>query len=468
MENVGVVWAASGAAALKGKAASSVKVGPSSTGTAYLVFETLYGPETNKTLEVSLMWRGVPKATAANPATSYGAWSSAKASVAVSSASQAKSGGVWHWAVPLASLVASGTWGTGTSLLFSARKYDELTLQVSLSATYQDGIVGDHPVTTVPLWVGWFPEYGITAATYDLTGLTLTLTRTPGWERADDTWSLSWLALDKERVSPRAWQHGRVGYVHVARSALPRSLHSGRLDVTLDIGAAYKTSGYRLATVSAVLTLADNTTCNTPKVSATVTGGKAVLTVGDSGDRGTPITRAHAKLKGGLACDDASCAVPGTVTLPVPPAGTSTVEVTGSDSLSSTADSRVARVSVTVPASQCPPALYDMETGEVHELRYNVEWNRSEAAEATVEKLAGRDTSSAWYGTGAQVTGTLKADVVGSEAEVGAVVDALSAVRHGILRMPDGYRRPVAVTAVSAERHVGRYTVSVEVTEVDG
>lgn len=465
---MGLAWAASAAAALKATGASSVRVAPSSTGGAFLVFETLCGTETSKTFEVTTAWRGVPKATASNPTTSYGSWSSASKSVATATASKSKVKGVWRWAVPLESLVAASTWGASSSWLFAARKYDELTVQVSMRATYQDGIVGDQPVTTVTLWVGWFPDYTITGATYDLNGLDLALSRTSGWERADDTWSLSWLALDKSRVKVRTWQHGRVGYVHIPRTALPRTLYAGRLDVTLDIGAAYKTSGFKLATVSAVLALEDRSTCDTPKVSATVADGAVTLKVTDSGDRGVAITRAYAKLRGGLACDDAECAVPGTMTLPLLPAGTSTVEVVGTDSLGSTADSRAAKVTVTLDPSQCPPALYDLEAGELHALRHNVEWSRAAAAEATVEKLAGRETSSAWYGTGAQATGTLKADVVGTEAEVGAAVDALRGVRHALLRMPDGYRRPVAVTSVSAERHVGRSAVTIEVTEVDG
>lgn len=465
---MGLVWAASADAALKSRGASSVKIGPSATGGAYLVFETLCGVETSKTFEATTSWRGVPKATASNPATVYGAWSSATKSIATASAAKSKVGGVWRWAVPFESLVPAAAWGASSSWLFSSRKYDELTVQVSLHATYQDGIVGDQPVTTVALWAGWFPDYTITGATYDLNGLDLALSRTSGWERADDTWSLSWLALDKSRVNPRSWQHGRVGNVHVPRTALPSTLHEGRLDVTLDIGAAYKTSGFKLATVSAVLTLKDNSTCDTPKVSVSVKDGAATLAVTDSGDRGVAITRAYAKLRGGLAADDAECAVPGSMTLPLLPAGTSTIEVVGTDSLGSTADSRPATVSVTLDPSQCPPALYDLEAGELHVLRHNVKWSRASAPEATVEKLAGRETSSAWYGTGAQATGTLRADVVGTEAEVGAAIDALQGVRHALLRMPDGYRRPVAVTSVSAERHVGRSTVTVEVTEVDG
>ena len=112
------------------------------------------------------------------------------------------------------------------------------------------------------------------------------------------------------------------------------------------------------------------------------------------------------------------------------------------------------------------PLLWDTEGGDVYALGLDIEWRRSAAAEATVEKLAGRERSSAWYGTGAEVTATLSASVVGDEALVGAAVDALAAVRRAVVRMPDGYRRPVTVTGFSHERHVGYATVTFSLTEV--
>lgn len=347
----------------------------------------------------------------------------------------------------------------------TSRKYDELDMQFSVTAAYVTGVTGDTPTGTAEAWVGYCPDYTVKAASFDLDSLTIELGRSSTWLRADDRWALTSLKQSGADLKPRQgdW-YGNWQSVTIPVKSLRRNPQSGTLDIGLRINAAYKAIGSTLATATGSVTVKDLSTCNTPTVTASVSNGHATVTVADSGDRGVAITRAIVRLRGGLDCDSVECAVPGTATLPCLPAGDSVIEVVGTDSLDSTATSRT--VSVTVSNPRCTPALWDTESGDVFDLNLDVSWSRSAAPEATVEKLAGRERSSAWFGTGAEVTCSLGAAVVGDDLAVGEAIDKLQEVRHAVVRMPDGYREAVAVTDFSAERSVGYATVSFSLTEV--
>ncbi len=465
---MGLALAASAEAALAVDGSASCRVGTSSTGSVFLRFATLCDSAVNETFRVSLMWRGVPRATAANPATAYGAWKALGKTLRCASVACARRAGRYQWAVPLADLADAATWGEGSAWTFAARKYDELDLQFSVTASYVSGLTGPTPTGTAEAWVGYVPDYSVASASFDLETLAVTLSRTPGWCRADDRWALESLSVGGADLTPRGGElYGNWADVSVPVRSLRRAPSAARLRAALRVNAAYKPLGSTLCRVDGAADLADLSTCNTPSVSVAATAdGGAVVTVGDSGDRGVPITRAVVRLRDGLACDVRECAVPGSVTLPCLPAGECTVEVTGSDALGSTNNSRTVTKAVAVPGGV--PALWDVEADAVHRLDAGVQWTRAAAAEATVEKLAGRERSSAWYGTGATVTSTLSACVVGTDAEVGAEVEALAAVRRAVVRVPDGYRAPVSVTGFSHERHVGYADVRLELTEVTG
>ena len=463
---MGLVLAASATAACAKDGSSSCRIGPSDTGAVYLRFATLCDSTVNDSFTVGVSWRGVPRATASNPATSYGAWKTLSKALKCAGLTCVRRAGAYQWAVPLADLAAAATWGEGGSWAFGKRKWDELHLQFSVTAAYVSGVEGDTPTGSAECWVGYVPEYSVASASFDLDALTVALSRTDGWVRADDRWALEFASIGGVNVTPRGGElYGNWASVSVPVRSLRRTPWAAQLHAVLRVNAAYKPLGYTLCEADGYVKLADLSTCDTPSVTAAPTAdGGAVVAVADSGDRGVPITRATVRLRDGLPCDVLECAVPGSVTLPCLPAGECVVEVTGTDALDSTACSRT--VSETVAVAGSWPMLWDLETGTAWRLGLDVEWQRSATPEATVEKLAGRERSSAWYGTGAEVTSTLKASIVGGDAEVGAAVDALAAVRRAVVRMPDGYRRPVAVTGFSHERHVGYATVSFSLTEV--
>lgn len=458
---MGLVLAKSAEAACALEGSSSCRIGPADTGDVFLRFDTLCGADVHASFAIDVMWRGVPRATASNPVTAYGGWQSAGKTLKASVVTCVKRGGAFRWAVPLKDLAASAAWGEADSWAFGSRKYDELDVQVGVASAYAAGIEG-----TAECWVGYVPEYALVSASFDLDSLTLGLSRTSGWERADDRWALESLAIGGVDVTPRGGElYGSWADVALPVKALGRTPWAARLHAALRVNAAFKPLGCTLCKVDGYAELADLSTCNTPAIDVRVTSdGGAVVSVTDSGDRGVPITRAVVRLRDGLSCDSVECAVPGTATLPCLPAGMCVIESVGSDALGSTACSRTASRQAIVPATS--PLLWDTEGGDVYALGLDIEWRRSAAAEATVEKLAGRERSSAWYGTGAEVTATLSASVVGDEALVGAAVDALAAVRRAVVRMPDGYRRPVTVTGFSHERHVGYATVTFSLTEV--
>lgn len=462
----GLVKAASAEDALKVDGTSSCRIGVLGTQPVYLRWATVTGTDTLASFEVSLTWRGVPKATATNPATTYGPWQTVSKTLPAADMAHVKRAGLHQWAVALTDIVGTSMC-TSSSWAFGRRKYDELDIQASVTAAYVSGVTGDMPTGTTECWIGYVPDYTLKSASFDLDALTLTLSRTASWYRADDRWALTALDIDGAALTPRGGEaYGHWESVVIPCKSLRRTPTAGALTAALRVNAAYKPTGSTLTTVDGSVMVADLSTCNTPLVSVQLANGHATVTVTDSGDRGVPITRAVVRLRDGLAVDVQECAVPGTVTLPCLPAGESVIEVTGGDSKDSTSNSRT--VATRVDVRRCSPALWDTETGDVFDLAFDIEWSRSAAPEAVVEKLAGRERSSAWYGVGGEVTASLSASVIGDDLAVGQAIDALQEVRRAVVRVPDGYRHPVAVTDFSAERHVGYASVAFSLTEVDG
>ena len=471
VENIGLVFAANATAALAVAASPSCRIedGTTGQGEVFLRFSTMSGADWNSSFEIGLDWQGVAAATEARPDTSYGGWSSTKKTLDLSAVAHGHARGRYEWAVPLSSIVDAGTFDTLGAWGFGTRRYDEIHIRLSIRSLYKqadgDGATAS-PVGVGEAWVGYVPDYAVTAASFDLDGIRLTLSRSPSWHRCDDRWALQLLSLDgRSLVGPdEVW--GSVDDPVVPRSSLRSLPASGTLAVRLRVNAAYKARGMTLSTASGTVALKDLSTCDSPKVAVAVSDGDLVAKIEDSGDRGVPITRAVVRLRGGLSVDEVEVSVPGTATLRLAPQGACTVEAVGTDGKAATSVSKTVTATANVLPAQAFPCLLDVETGEAFPLSADVEWSRRREQEMTVEKLAGRSRASSWLGHGADVTGTLAASVIGADAVAGPMAERMASIRRALVRMPDGYRAVCAVTGASTERHVGYVTVSFDLTEV--
>lgn len=470
VDNIGLVFAANATAALAVAAFPSCRIedGTTGQGEVFLRFSTMSGADWNSSFEIGLDWQGVAAATEARPDTSYGGWSSTKKTLDLSAVAHRHARGRYEWAVPLSSIVDAGTFDTLGAWGFGTRRYDEIHMRLSIRSLYKqadgDGATAS-PVGVGEAWVGYVPDYAVSAASFDLDGIRLTLSRSPSWHRCDDRWALQLLSLDGRSLvgSDEVW--GSVDDPVVPRSSLRSLPASGTLAVRLRVNASYKARGMTLSTAAGTVALKDLSTCDSPKVAVAVSDGDLVAKIEDSGDRGVPITRAVVRLRGGLSVDEVEVSVPGTATLRLAPQGACTVEAVGTDGKAATSVSKTITATANVLPAQAFPCLLDVETGEAFPLSADVEWSRRREQEMTVEKLAGRSRASSWLGHGADVTGTLAASVIGADAVAGPMAERMASIRRALVRMPDGYRAVCAVTGASTERHVGYVTVSFDLTE---
>jgi hypothetical protein len=463
---MGLVGAASASAALALEGGLSVRIGPGDSVSPYIRFRTMQGASFHASHRVTLMWRGVPKATATNGATVYGAWKTVSKTVAASSFTTKAANGLTEWALPLSAVATvSGTWSAAGDWKFDNRLYDELDFRATVEPLGSDG-ASSGPAGTAEAWLGYVPAYAVSSIDYDLDSVNVTLSRTASWLRTDDRWALDG-GRGKDTIgfssgwatpSSEVWGQVGAGKVAIPTSCLTRRPSGSWCTITLRINSSFKALGMALTYAKATkAAMADHTVCDTPKVEATASG----IRVSDSGDKGVPITRAKVSLAGsGYGFDTVELtSLPGTAAFKLPPAS-GTYEVTASGA----SDSRSSTVSAAWEPGAGGMSLMDMDTGEVFELDAEPGFSLSYAQEATVEKLAGRELESAWFGTGgtesASVSATLWGEGMAGRAE------RLLAVRRCLLRTPDGVRRLMAPTKATRERGANCVTVSLDLEGV--
>ncbi len=454
-ENVGLAGAGSASAALSATGGNSVRVLDGGAAVEpFLRFRTMQGPGHHASLDVALMWQGVPRATASNGATVYGGWSTVRKTVASTAATTGLSNGMTEWAVPLSAVAApEGLWSSSGSWAFADRLYDELHVRGTVTPHGPDGAQSG-PAGAFEAWVGWVPWYKVASAEFDLDALDVALARSPGWLRTDDRWALTSLSFSGEGALARSadiWGHVGAGLARIPIKSLTRAPSGGRATVGLRINASYKAVGMTLAAASGTVAMADHSACDTPAATA-YQGGS--VRVADSGDKGAPFTRATVKLRGSSYSFDTVelASFPGTARFVLPPPeAVYDVTAAGGDLMSST---------VTVSAFQRPSRmqLYDLDAGELYDLDMDPSLSLDFTPDSTVEKLAGRELESVWEGTGGSMDVPVSFTLVGE----GAGERAMAAVRmrRCLLRTPDGLRQLCEVVKGSWSHAPGRADVS--------
>ena len=458
---MGLVGAASASAALEAAGTSSVRIADGGAAASpFLRFSTLQGPDWHARFRITLMWRGVPRATAANPATVYGEWHSATKEVAAASVASSASNGVREWAVPLSAVsTVKGTWSSASDWSFAARLYDELHFRVTVRPLGADGAQSG-PDGACEAWVGWMPRYTLTAASYDLDSLDLVLGRSAGWLRADDRWALEAVSFGLRDATPAEGLWGQVGEgrVSVPLSALRRRPSGGSVTLRLRVNAAYKAVGLSICDVEGTFALRDLSKANTPRLSI---AGSSVA-VADSGDLGVPDVRAEVRLAGSpYTFDNVRVgSVPGEAAFMLPPAGAvfeaaaagAGGEVSATVELGSGIEVRDVRA--------CDP-----DAGVEYAGLYNVDFQAAWEQTREVERLGGRLLESVWYGTGGQGSATLSFTLVGEGAAEQA--ESMCRARRLLVRTPD-VRRLYSLGKCTWSSAPGRVEVTMDLTEVAG
>ena len=472
-------------------ASNLVEIGTSSTPSdLYVSWTTVadYPSEWNDSFTLAVNWRYVPRgATGGNGG--WSDWQNDNAGTpdgwfsAVFPASECSPTDVdfgTRWSVALSDI--EGFLAHVAPLAFASRKYDALQLRIKCKANYASGLVDERgdtssPVSQTTAAIVWVPDIEVTGAAFTLSNLVVTV-ETEGWDRPDSVYRLATFSqlgsASKASIgdladsmagiggivtgSPEARpdRDGNLAFPMAEFQTVPRE---GEARVSLWLSTDY---AVQLAYFSGDVEVANNSKCNTPELSFSADDmGALTVTVTDSGDLGKPIVGSTVSLDGGgLSCDSHNVE-PGGSAVFLPPFDvplTFVCTAWGDDSAS-----QVDEEADPVP-SDGSLAITDTD-GAGARLRYNVTASRTSTRECEELKLAGRDRSTVFFGTGATVTRTLGATVWDGSAEHAYVV-SLDGARDEVVRLPGGDRFLGAAKSTTVTRGYRTDDVSITMTEV--
>ena len=477
-----------------GAATSSIKIlsGGSAPLDVYMRWHTMQGAGVIKAFDLAVSVRRVLKSngTSAGGAggvsdTQYGDWSDwyyEQVPIAQCTPVADSTGYNYAHTLNLAGMYAKeGLSNNGFN--FTSRQNDEMHFQLKIKAIYEptwanawnNGETAS-PVTYAEAWIGWIPQYTIASASFDSTGdLTVKFNR-QNWMRTDDTWTLTNLVNDGHVVLKNKTVSGVVGNgtIKIPRGSFSHALNAGVSVFSFTINASYKSKGYELTTCDGYANVADLSKSSTPTVTVQQFDKSLGVTVRGSSDQAVMSTTFDIKLRGYDDKYDWFGGVKaGTYTIEFPPFDTPFyIDVRGHGPNSQSA--LVSKGPYTIPSAKLGTVIQDVENpSNATNIFYGTVGKRSGSRDVNVVKLAGRNRSSAYFGTGASVSEMVQGkliDQAGIELDAPEALEKLATTGKVVMvRKPGGYRHRCVITKFTAQRGCVSPVVDVQLslTEVD-
>lgn len=480
------------ATSMTGSATSSIKIESGGTAPAdvYMRWHTMQGAGVIKAFDLAVSVRRVYRSRGATTTsagggvsdTQYGDWSDwyyEQVPIAQCTPVSDSTGYNYAHTLNLSGMYAKE--GLANAFSFNARTNDEVHFQLKVKAIYEttwanawnEGVTVS-PVSYAEAWIGWIPKYTVSAASFDLTGdITLTFNR-PYWQRTDDEWVLTSLNNSGANILAKKIS-GKVGNgtIRIPRSALTRNVAAGvASSFKFTINAAYKSKGYTLTTCTGSKQIADLSNSSTPIVSVNTDIG-AMVTV--SAEASTPkSTKFDIKLRGyGDDADMFTDVNAGTYYIAYPPLDTPFyIDVRGRGTNSQSVV--VSKGPFTISSDKLGALIQDVENGAYGaKIYYGRVSKRSGSRDINIVKLAGRERSTAYFGTGATVSETMQGKIIDQQGIERGGADALEELatkgKVVMVRKPGGYRHRCVISKFTAQRGCVSPVVDVQIslTEVD-
>ena len=475
-----------------GAATSSIKIesGGSTPADVYMRWHTMQGAGVIKAFDLAVSVRRVYRSRGASTTsagggvsdTQYGDWSDwyyEQVPIAQCMPVNDSTGYNYAHTLNLGGMYAKE--GLANAFSFNARTNDEVHFQLKVKAVYEttwanawnEGVTVS-PVSYAEAWIGWIPKYTVSAASFDLTGdITLTFNR-PYWQRTDDEWVLTSLNNSGANILAKKIS-GKVGNgtIKIPRSALTRNVAAGVASrFAFTINAAYKSKGYTLTTCTGSKQIADLSNSSTPIVTVKTDIG-AMVTV--SAENITPkSTKFDIKLRGyGDDADMFTDVNAGTHYIAYPPLDTPFyIDVRGRGTNSQSIV--VSKGPFTISSDKIGALIQDVDNSMLGaKIYYGRVSKRSGSRDINIIKLAGRERSTAYFGTGATVSETMQGKIIDQQGIEKGRADALEElVTKGkvvMVRKPGGYRHRCVISKFTAQRGCVSPVVDVQIslTEVD-
>ena len=464
-------------------------------GPLYVRWYTDTGTDWNKLFTISVAYKYVLKGVTGLGDSDWSQWSPtywSEIQATQCNPHQVSGKGGWSWSYPLASLgyyvnaaEVSGT--TIGSLVapngwsFSSRKYDSLIFRIALRATYQDGKVdasgNDYSrLERTELWCLYCPVYTLVDAYLD-TGMTIEYSVTD-WPRLDDRYQLEEISQDGENLVVFPAYFSTIeesGKIHLSEDEIGHMPESGPTHIRIRFNSGFRDQQLDNLYLEGDVNMVVNYTLNTPSLTLSeASPSRLVVTVGDSGDKGSPIDGAIVYIVGYQDITAQSVVVNGQAEFANPPLGTVLYVEAYAKTDSAVSETATLMVQPIGTAAQGEDLGYVEITpeggGASVRMRFNVSENWNYTPESETLKFSGRLRESVAYGVGGSVTGSVSCDIL-DDSSYGDLYQSrydfeqLPFAGACVLRGPGGEYRRVAVDSVGESfdtvAYKRRMTVSV-------
>lgn len=365
--------------------------------------------------------------------------------------------------------------GATRQFMYSSRVYDGMSFTASVYSTWAEGTGIPGQTNSETVWlnfsINYCPVYTLTDAYYDVGSASgsevFVIEYNTSWERKDDRFAIE---IDESAIGGASRVEGRPllndyywstiaakGRLEVPVSYLTEHVVGKQIYLNVRFNAQFRPIDLFFANAAKTLTVSDHRTCNTPKLSLVSSGETIKIKVTDSNDGEVPPDTVTVKMLGSkYSVDQVTVELGETAEFRYAPYGT-TVQFQGVGYTTSGAVSGPSNI-VSVTTRGGSTVSLDAVSGSqsVHlPLRLS-----SGDVGPTVDtapiydtiKLAGRQSSSAYYGVGTQTSISFSAALLDDDA---SAVEALATCGDVMCRFPDGRRYCIAPT-IRISRKTGR------------
>lgn len=418
--------------------------------TIYLTWETEYGNPPNVGFSITFKFTGLLKGKTGYMPQKTWTVSPKYASLTTKAIGNSDGRVRWFYAISAGNLsglkaVNGGTW------LYKDRVCDTVTMNVAITPSWGsndpmgDGsTAGDTAQATV--YVGYLAAYTVTSAYYEDAD-TFCIAYDTTWTRKDDRYAIgsgSYVTTDYSQVAVNG-QWGTItapGLIKVPKSDLKQYLAGKVVHFELTFNPYYRPAAYFAQTWSGELSVAQVTECNGVNISVAMPANDPYgLMIGctDAGDYGVACTEARVRVHG-RGFED--WFVEKTVEVgkleyisPLPLNVPLVIEAVGVNGAAVSARTAAKTYAGIDAPGLCIVQAAESGSGNRLLLRYNMEFGIDSEADSTTLKLAGRERSSAFYGTGGSKSITVKGDLLD---EVGYTIERMPFLGDAHILLPDG------------------------------
>ena len=466
-----------------------------SHGPIYVRWYTDTGTDWNKLFTISVAYKYVLKGVTGLGDSDWSQWSNtywSEIPAAQCNPHKVAGKGGWSWSYPLGDIghYVNAAQPSGTTIgqlvapngwSFSSRKYDSLIFRVALRSTFQEGKVdaaGNNysRLERNELWCMYCPVYTLTDAYLDV-GMTIEYSVTD-WPRLDDRYQLEEISqggVNLVRFPAYFNTISESGKIHLSEDEIGSLPTSGPTHIRIRFNEGFREQQLDNLYLEGDVNLVVNATLNTPSLTISeASPSRLVVTVGDSGDKGSPIDSALVYIRGYDGILAQSVPVGGQAEFANPPLGTVLyVEAYAQTetAVSETATLLVQPIGQLVHGEDLGYVEITPESGTAGvRMRFNVSEDWGYTPESDTMKFSGRLRESVAYGVGGSVTGTIQCDILddqryGDLYQSRYDFEALPFAGPCVLRGPGGEYRRVAVDSVGESfdivAHKRRMKVSV-------